>query len=92
MCEDRLPHDHPFIKIVKPENSPTAIFTAVNENPEQPEQPLHQFENEEERVHRGHRGGRGGRGHRGRGCHFGANFVNMIAKNFMMGRAQTEGN
>jgi hypothetical protein len=30
----RLPHDHPFIKIVKPEDSPTAIFTAVNENPE----------------------------------------------------------
>lgn len=32
MCEERQSHDHPFIKITKPENAPTMIFTAVKED------------------------------------------------------------
>lgn len=43
-CEERQSHDHPFIKITKPENAPTVILTAVNE--EEPSQ-------EEEEVKEG---------------------------------------
>lgn len=31
VCEERLNHDHPFIKITKPENAPTRIVTGINE-------------------------------------------------------------
>jgi len=35
MCEDRLQHEHPFIKIVRPENTPSLIITAVKEEEEE---------------------------------------------------------
>ncbi len=84
MCEDRIPHDHPFIKITKPENAPSVIITAINEDeaPQQTSQPQahHGFE---EVPH-----GRGGRGCRGRGRAWKqfANQVGMFARN-IMGRA-----
>ena len=66
MCEDRQTHEHSFIKVVRPENAPTSIITAINE--EEPavkeEETNHGF------PYRGHRGGhcgRGGRGGRGFG-------------------------
>jgi next-to-BRCA1 protein 1 len=31
-CEEKLGHEHPFIKIVAPDNAPTAIIAAINEN------------------------------------------------------------
>lgn len=31
-CEERKPHPHPFIKINKPGQAPTAIFTVIDEN------------------------------------------------------------
>lgn len=61
MCEDRQAHEHPFIKVVRPENAPTSIITAINE--EEPavkeEEINHGF------PYRGHRGGHCGRGGRG---------------------------
>ena len=54
MCEDRLQHEHPFIKIVRPENTPSLIITAVKEEEEEVKQ---------EGPRRFGRGGaRGGRG------------------------------
>ena len=34
VCEERVVHNHPFIKILKPENLPSVILTAVNEDEE----------------------------------------------------------
>jgi len=31
-CEERRGHDHPFLKIYKPEQVPKAMFTVINEN------------------------------------------------------------
>ena len=33
MCEERVPHEHPFIKITKPELVPTAIVTGIKDEP-----------------------------------------------------------
>jgi hypothetical protein len=30
ICEERLGHEHPFIKILRPEDAPNAVFTGVN--------------------------------------------------------------
>ena len=52
-------HEHPFIKITRPEQAPAVIVTALNEN-----QPEEEVKDPDEGCHR--RGGRGGRGGRGR--------------------------
>ena len=65
-CEDKLDHDHPFLKIKKAGGAPAVMVTVLNED-EQP-QP------EQQRCGRGGRGGRGGFG-RGGSHHFG-NMVN----------------
>jgi hypothetical protein len=54
MCEDRLQHEHPFIKIVRPENAPSVIITAINEEEE--------VKNEGGPRRFGRGGARGGRG------------------------------
>jgi hypothetical protein len=32
VCEERLGHEHPFIKIVRPEDAPATIITGIYEN------------------------------------------------------------
>jgi hypothetical protein len=34
-CEDRLTHEHPFIKITRPELAPSVIITAIQEPEEE---------------------------------------------------------
>ncbi len=34
-CEDRLTHEHAFIKITRPELAPSVIITAINEPEEE---------------------------------------------------------
>ena len=34
VCEERLGHEHPFIKILRPEDAPKFILTAINEDDE----------------------------------------------------------
>jgi hypothetical protein len=34
VCEERLGHEHPFIKILRPEDAPKFILTAINEDEE----------------------------------------------------------
>ena len=99
MCEDRQSHEHPFIKITKPENAPTVIITAIQEQPEPEKHESHDEElkgDDNDHHHRRFgRGGRGGcnRGGRGRAFRQFANqMVSMVTRQFM-GNAdpQTEG-
>ncbi len=32
ICEERLGHEHPFIKIVRPQDAPASIITGVYDN------------------------------------------------------------
>lgn len=32
ICEERLNHAHPFIKLLSPDNAPTAIIAGLNES------------------------------------------------------------
>lgn len=97
VCEDRQAHDHPFIKIVKPENAPTAIITAVNEDEEcqSMREHIHNHHHHphshgDEAHHRGHR--HFGRGGRGRACwrQFANATVDMITRNIMKTSPQDE--
>jgi len=60
-CEERVGHEHPFIKINKPEQAPKMIVTAINEDEAaaqtQPPADLPEMINE---MLGGHHGGRGG--------------------------------
>ena len=98
-CEERQSHEHPFLKITKPESAPTVIITAVNED-EVAEHSQDEEVKAEEPAHGHHhrrfgRGGRGGcRGARGRGGfhQFANQMVNMVTRGFMGGfDPQTEG-
>ena len=31
-CEEATDHEHPFLKIYRPEQAPTAVFTVIDEN------------------------------------------------------------
>jgi hypothetical protein len=102
-CEERQSHEHPFIKINKPENAPTVIITAVNEdvlaeNSQDEEIKGDEPHNEGHGHHhrRFGRGGKGGfRGARGRGGfhQFANHMVNMVTRGFIGGGfdPQTEG-
>jgi hypothetical protein len=88
ICEDRLTHEHPFIKITKPEQAPSVIITALNEEEEKKEQPLD--DNEADKPAFESRRGRGGcrGGGRGRAFKHIANQMIDIVTRGMMGTAK----
>lgn len=92
ICEERHAHDHPFIKITKPEHAPVAIITGLNEEEKQP-QPIAE-ESEKPQGYGRREGGRGGHRGCGRGRAFRhiANQMIDIVTRGMMGTARPEGN
>lgn len=89
ICEERLGHQHPFIKILKPEDAPAFIATIIEDEKEDADEqvpppfhhhPFHHAHPPHHQPHEGH----GWRGcHRGRGGHRGGwrnmanHFINM---------------
>lgn len=86
VCEERLGHDHPFLKIRKAGGAPDVLITMLNEDA----QAQHENQQQETSGQRGGHWGRGGRGWRGargerKGCGFGGagkGFMGMM-KGFM---------
>jgi hypothetical protein len=77
VCEDRVSHEHPFIKIVKPENIASGLFANFNEEAPN-EEPEHQ-----DGHGRGHRGGCHWRGRGGKAFKtFAQTMANMLGRGF----------
>lgn len=93
MCEDRISHEHPFIKILRPENAPSMIVTAVQE-----EQAAEEGDTSHHHHHHGHHGHshhhghhRGGHHRGGRGWRQFANHISGVLSREFMGGARAFG-
>jgi len=63
-CEEKLDHDHPFLKIKKAGGAPAVMVTVLNEDGEQAQPESQQDEKQNNRHHHGHgHGHRFGHGH-----------------------------